>query len=291
MSCLIIGGDSKLASTLENAFSSHSISFYKSTRYTNKIAENIIFLDIEKPSLEIIENLEFSEVFFCAGVTKMQECEEQPKISQAINVEGTRQILEKLIFLKKKINFISSSQVFGRVNYPPTFLTPRVPLNLYGRQKKEIEDFLIRHAPGYCIFRPSKILNHKGDDIFKQWKEDLQRGKEIHPASNIRLSPILDSELVNILLYVRKKNLTGIFHASATDSLTYSEAAYMLADIMNIDKKLISPQNVEIPEIYIQPYPNLNLMNDHLIPAHFFKDASSTLKLYFKKLCNDEYRN
>jgi dTDP-4-dehydrorhamnose reductase len=110
-------------------------------RVPNKLINNQISFDLEFDSPE--SRLSFLEkndvVVILAGMTKPNLVFENQEKSKLINVEKMSILIDFLKRKKNRIIFVSSVEVFDGCNAPYTENSDRNPLNLYGKQKAEIE--------------------------------------------------------------------------------------------------------------------------------------------------------
>lgn len=106
------------------------------------------FFDTEEPVYAVI----------CAGVTKLKECVQEREKSYKVNVETTIRLIQDLLSMGAKPVFISSSFVFdGNAGYYCESQS-RSPVNAYGRDKVEVEDFIKFEAPGMLVPRLDKLV-------------------------------------------------------------------------------------------------------------------------------------
>lgn len=111
------------------------------TRVPDKTIENQIAFDLEFDSPEDkLSMLQKNDVvIILAGITKPNLVFEEEKRSRLINVEKMSNLIDFLNHKKCKIIFISSVEVFDGYNAPYSETSSVNPLNLYGKQKAEIE--------------------------------------------------------------------------------------------------------------------------------------------------------
>ena len=112
--------------------------------YFSKPEENLIQFDITNPEISSLGDLTNERYcIICSAIGRIDDCKKEEEKSRKINVEGTKKLIEQL-FSKNIIPiFFSSSYVFSGDNKNPDEKDERNPRTVYGKQKKEIEDFLI----------------------------------------------------------------------------------------------------------------------------------------------------
>ena len=111
------------------------------TRVPDKSTKNQINFDFEFDSP--VNKLSFIEendvVVILAGITKPNLVFEDKEKSRLINVEKMSNLIDFLRDKQCKVIFVSSVEVFDGHNAPYSEKSFRNPLNLYGKQKAEIE--------------------------------------------------------------------------------------------------------------------------------------------------------
>ena len=113
-------------------------------------------------------------IIHLASITSTEECEKNPEKAYRVNVQGTKNIVVASQNAGAKLVFMSSEQVFnGNTDdgpYDEHVLA--VPNTIYGKTKKEAEDYIVRHCENAVILRLNWIFGmpEKGfrttDNIF-----------------------------------------------------------------------------------------------------------------------------
>ena len=239
---LIVGGDSTIGGALSHFWSKINIPFHSSTRHKE-------FESNEKPFIDLLDNqtfknlLSYESVVICAGITNMKYCENNPKETRTVNVCGTIELIKKLVKEKTHIVFISTNQVFNGKKPMQKPDAPRKPINEYGKQKAEVEEF-IENISNSCILRLTKVVEPEMT-LLNNWKKCLSESKPISAFTNMSLSPINIDKVVkkiNILAFQKK---TGIFQLSGGDDITYFEFAQDFAEMNGYSRNLVTKDTWE----------------------------------------------
>lgn len=90
--------------------------------------------------------------------------ERDPETSQAVNVEGSRRLLDALEAQPSAPRFVfaSSYSIYGETRHLETLVTaetPPSPLNHYTRHKVEVEQMIQDSSLPFCILRLGAVLN------------------------------------------------------------------------------------------------------------------------------------
>ena len=85
-------------------------------------------------------------------------------------------------------------------------------------------------------------------------KNNLEQNKPIKVVSDQYRTPTLVDDLAKATLNIAKKDLEGIYHISGGEYLSVYEFALKIANIFELDEKLISPiTSIELNELAKRP--------------------------------------
>lgn len=212
------------------------------------------------------------------------------KTAWAVNVEGTRNILEAAKESGKKIIYISTDFVFdgtpknaylasrstsspargastGQANGYTEEDKPN-PINWYGVTKYEGERVVIDSELPYLICRiafPYRANFDKKRDFLRGILEKLKNGEKIMMVSDKKITPTFIDDIAFSLEVLIRKNLRGIYHLVGESSHTPLEAAYLIAKMFGFDESLINSTTRETYFAGRAPRPfSLVLKNDKL---------------------------
>ncbi len=145
---------------------------------------------------------------------------------------------------------------------------PRVPEQApvdpcceYGRQKARVEEWLRENAPDRsAIVRITKVLSARMP-LFVRWRDELARGHPIRPFSDLTMAPVWIDTAVDALLEIGKMQRGGVYHVSASEDVSYAEAARHVFANGNA-RNLVLPISVEradFPVVTRQKYTSLGM--------------------------------
>jgi dTDP-4-dehydrorhamnose reductase len=243
MTILIIGGDSMIGSSLAQRLRAQKIDVIETTRRSTTITSSKIWLDLFEPLITVpLPNIQCCVI--CAAVSKFEACAEDPKTTRQINVEAAFAISKQMSDLGAHILFLSSDQVFDGSVAHEKLDTHRNPKTEYGFQKSEAEEQIEAIGGDITILRLSKVLEEE-PPLFLSWRNNLNIGKSITPFIDRTFSPTsLDFVLAAIIRIIKARAL-GIFQISGDEDLTYSWAARLLIDYLNVNPILCQPIQFE----------------------------------------------
>ncbi|NDV23229.1 sugar nucleotide-binding protein [Desulfovibrio sp. JC022] len=198
-----------------------------------------------------------------AGISGYKECAESPE-SRIVNVEQTLKLCRNLLERGAKILFPSSTAVFDGKTTFPTPETPTSPSTEYGRQKNEVENFLLKYPEQTAIVRLTKLLE-RDTPLISSWLNDLATGKTITPFNDRSIAPVLFEDAALACCRIMEYGNGGVFHCSGPQEISYLEFAHMVCKRSGFDSNLIKPASC----------------NDFLdyCPVHCGLETSATEKL------------
>ena len=209
---LIVGGNSLVGSGIYKYLKNNN----KNVKFTTRkktLSKNAIYFDLKNPKKLKIKN---SKVFFCAAITSIPFCEENPKDSEKINVINTLKTIKNLLKNNCKIIYFSSQAVFDGYKKNCTELDKPNPTCNYGKQKLLVERELIK-LKNIIIIRPTKILSIN-DGLLCNWKKLLIQNKKINVFDDLYISPISIDFVIKFVVNVKSK---GIYHLSGNSKIAY----------------------------------------------------------------------
>ncbi|MBF0295816.1 MAG: sugar nucleotide-binding protein [Magnetococcales bacterium] len=167
---------------------------------------------------------QFSHAFILHGMTRVNDCVQDPATSERVNVREILGLLDACATYGIKPIFTSSDLVFDgrRGLYAET--DPPNPLVRYGQQKRIIEKRLAESELA-CVVRLPKVYSaaHDGVSLFSVWWGALTANQPIRCAHDRIFSPIDVTDVVVGLTAIATRNLSGIFHLCGPQALSIME--------------------------------------------------------------------
>lgn len=234
---LIVGSDSYIGKALTDKFSEDYNTFYTSRNREKSIGKNLIHIDLLELDLaKIPEDIQLA--YICAGISKKDDCENNPDVSQQVNVVSTIKLIEYLVKLKTHVVFLSSNEVFSGDKPFVKHNDEYTALSLYGKQKVDVEKAIFK-LPNISIVRLTKVLNSR-DSLLKGWINCLTSGKEIQAFTDLSMSPITLSYTIKALMLIGLNKMCGIFHLSGKSDESYFDIALLIAKKLSASHKLVN---------------------------------------------------
>lgn len=163
----------------------------------------------------------------CAGMGNPRACEQNPDLSYRCNVEGT-------VRLGQQLKEAGIFPVFFSSDYVLDDSHQVVPLNVYGKQKKELEQCALKI--GGLIIRLSKVYGlEKGDGtLFDEMAQKMVRKEKIQAAYDQIFSPICIQDLIRFLPEALNEGMQGIITLSGPTFASRFEMALYLEKLLKL---------------------------------------------------------
>ncbi|MCX7718066.1 MAG: SDR family oxidoreductase [Candidatus Sumerlaeaceae bacterium] len=192
-----------------------------------------------------------THIIHAGAMTKTDECERDPNAAQAVNVDGTRHLLEAAERADSHFTLVSTDLVFdGRRPggmYPVEEQggpdEPR-PVMEYGRTKlaaeRIVRDYMARGGAA-AVVRSALIYGPPGAPrpCFLEWL--LRNIREARGAvfTDEYRSPVFVGDLCRLLERVATRRATGLWHASGPERLSRYEFALLAADAAGLPRERV----------------------------------------------------
>jgi len=234
----------------------------------------------------------------CAAFTKVDECETERKISERINVEGTRNLAQAAARYDKTTVHISSDFVFnGRKRLPQPYFEddPMDPLCFYGFTKMESEMAVKQNTRNYIIIRAGWLYGIRGDNFLKKiLRVALKRKRESICVVNDQFgSPTWSYRVARQIKLLLDNGKEGIYHATSEGYCSKYELAKYFLEKMGIKTPVVPCATKEYPTPAIRPVnsilENRQLKREGLnVLLNWRKDLDTFIDKYGEDLLREE---
>jgi dTDP-4-dehydrorhamnose reductase len=202
-----------------------------------------IALDLldEKATRRLFDSIRPAWIVHCAAATDVDWCEANPEEAYRINADVPRRLALIASELGALLVFISTDSVFdGRRGSYEESEEPS-PVNVYGRTKVAAEGFVTASAPRSLVVRTNFFAwSPAGRRGIAEWiLSRLESGLPVPAFSDVRFSPLLATDLAQLVLDMIAAGLRGLYHVTASESCTKYEFALRLAQCFDLDPAAI----------------------------------------------------
>lgn len=235
---LIVGGDSAIGRNLKVFWENLGVKFHASTRHLDAVSYERPYIDLTNGVWDAIHEVRYESVVFCAAVTGLANCENNPSFSRRVNVENTLNLARLLSGNAEYLLFLSSDQILGESigGHEQNELSDY--MSEYGRQKAETEvGFMSLSNAG--VLRLGKVV-HEDWLLFRNWKKRLRAGERIEAYVNLNLAPVRIEDVVFKIDELLKAKEPSIFRFAASEEISYFMFAKEIARELGVDPCLVS---------------------------------------------------
>ncbi len=245
---------------LGNAFFQYYRSFYPDLIATHRVADSLFQkLDLSDPhwSFESFDLNGYSYALIAAAIPNTLFCENEPKKSRQVNVEGTLRLVKALVERKIVPIVFSSDYVFDGKSGSYQETSSLNPLNQYGMQKFELEQRIARDfEKETLVVRLSKVYGtRKGDrTLIDEMISSMVSGKPVRAAVDLTFCPIEIGDAVRAVAELQRCNARGLYQVCGDDALTRFELANRVQKSLGVDKGLLIRISLdELNETFLRP--------------------------------------
>ena len=180
-----------------------------------KIDEVTQFVHVNRPDV----------VINCAGLTDVQECENNVDEAYRVNAIGVRNVALAANEVNAKVIQISTDDVFDKESRIPYNEFDNVhPRTIYGKSKAAGEKILTQLLTRFVIIRSSWIYGI-GRDFVDEVLRNVGQGKTMEVPNNQYAAPTSAKELAKVIRYFIDNEEYGLYHVVCPGSCSRYEFA------------------------------------------------------------------
>ena len=180
-----------------------------------KIDEVTQFVHVNRPDV----------VINCAGMTDVQECENNVDEAYRVNAIGVRNVALAANEVNAKVIQISTDDVFDKESRIPYNEFDNVhPRTIYGKSKEAGEKILTQLLNRLVIIRSSWIYGI-GRDFVDEVLRNVGQGKKMEVPNNQYAAPTSAKELAKVIRYFIDNEEYGLYHVVCPGSCSRYEFA------------------------------------------------------------------
>jgi len=171
-----------------------------------------------------------THAYILHGETNIDKCAGDPRGTAEINVAGTKRVIDDLLEHGVTPVFASSDAVFDGSRGLWTEEDPVNPILTYGRQKAEVERYLLEKTGAGLVLRLAKVVATapSANDMLSEWFNRLESGTEIRCARDQVLSPLAVDDAVTAFTRLAESGRSGVFHVCGPRPITRLDLLQLL---------------------------------------------------------------
>jgi len=170
-------------------------------------------------------------------------CEAHPDAAYALNLEGTRNVIDAATRFGVKVVYYSTDYIFDGKAGPYSEEDIPCPISVYGQTKWKAEQLIQSKASDYLILRTTAVFGWErtSRNFAMQVWEHLQTRKSMRVPDDQWCNPTLADYLTEVTVRLLHMGAQGVFNVVGKDRMPRSELGKVLARAMALDPILIIP--------------------------------------------------
>lgn len=213
-----------------------------------------------------IEQEKPDAVIHTAAAVNVDECEGNPEWAHKLNEEVTKNIADICNELGVKLVYISSDAVFDGEDEKLYDEEDQVnPLNVYAKTKLGGEKQVLKYKRN-LVFRTNIYgQNIQDKKSFGEWiLSSLEEGKTLNMFEDIDFSPILVSDLAEIIYKALEADLCGLYHVCATGCISKYEFGIKMKEIFDLHTGIINKSQSDMMHFKAKRSKHMGMSNEKI---------------------------
>ncbi|VVB92213.1 GDP-L-fucose synthase [uncultured archaeon] len=175
--------------------------------------------------------------------SNVEYCEENPKETWHMNVEGSKNVIEAARDIGSKFVFFSSDYVFDGSNGPYSEEDAPNPINEYGKQKLAVENIINDYLSDHLIIRTTVVYGWEiaGKNFCIRLIKNLKENKSMKVPFDQIGSPTYALNMVQAVKDLVETDKRGIYHVVGSDLMDRYTFARNVAEVFELDECFLIP--------------------------------------------------
>jgi dTDP-4-dehydrorhamnose reductase len=231
----------------------------------------LVFCDLTSAgaAAALVEDCCPTSIIHCAALTNVDACEADSESAWRVNVEMPKQLAVLAAERGAQFVHISTDSVFDgkRGSYAEEDAVG--PVNTYAWSKLKGEIAVQEAFPEALILRTNIYgWNMQRKASLAEWiLNRLGAGVEVPGFDDVIFCPILVNDLVDLILEMLDRKLTGLFHAVGSEACSKYEFALRVAKLFGADYSLVRRASVDTAALGAPRPKNVTLKVERLACA------------------------
>lgn len=205
-------------------------------------------------------------IIHTAALTEVDRCELHPEAAYLANTLMPETLARAAARAQVPLLHISTDAVFDGLRGDYTEEDVPNPINVYAKTKLAGERAVADAYPGALIVRVNFFgWSWQGRRSLAEFIfNNLSAGVPFYGFEDVFFCPLLVNDMVEILLEMLDRKLSGIYHVVSSECQSKYAFALMLAQEFGFDNSLISPAPFTMGNLVAKRSPRLTLRSDKL---------------------------
>ncbi len=245
---LVIGGSGQIGGAVVRRVddADHTVGFtYHTTK--SQIGDLTHYqLDIRDRvrTIEVITEMEPNVIVHAAAATDVDRCETDTKLARAVNLDGTKHVVEACERVDAHLITLSTAYVFGGETGPYNVSDARCPVNTYGQSKAASERIVLSSDLRTTILRTDQPYGGWHDapsSDFVSWVlNNLERNAQLNVYDDWWGAPTHVHDISEAIQRIATNHHLGIFHCVGSTYLSRFAWAKQVATAFGYDPASIT---------------------------------------------------
>jgi len=200
---------------------------------------------VRESVFRLFAELRPAAVVHAAAMGNVDFAEQHREVAWQANVGGTQNIVDACRDYGARLIYLSSNAVFDGDHPPYDEVSPRHPVNSYGRLKVEAEDLVLASGLSWSLIRPILMYGwpypHGRDNPVTTWIRQLGAGQPVKAVDDRYWQPLYVGDCATLVWRLLQRRCEGVFHIAGPERLTMEEFARQTARVFYLDERLIQP--------------------------------------------------
>lgn len=200
-----------------------------------------IAIDTEANALHVLDELKPGLVVHTAGLTSVEQCEENPDKARLVNVTVAANVAKACAKAGVPLIHISTDHLFSGKNSLSDEAGLLAPINVYAKTKAEAEQQVLNANPAALVLRTNfygwgpSYRPSFSDAIIKA----LRHKKTITLFDDVYYTPIIINKLVSATHALIQRKASGIFNLVGDERISKYAFGLKIAERFQLDSGLI----------------------------------------------------
>lgn len=272
-SVLVVGATGSIGQALFEAFSKAGRPV-RGTSY-RRAAPGMVPFDLLRGDLEgLLAGLAPGDpVYLLSALTSPNAVAQSPELARQLNVEASRRLASAVLKKGGRLIHVSSTQVFDGTEGGYTETSPCRPLTLYGRLKREFEEFLLGQAGDWALIRTDAVAAAgvgTNCPVEKTYQSLWQGGARMAVDNILSLTAMDD--LVLALMRLALPAPSRLYHVAARPPVSRAELAERIRRLSRFGERM-DFRPVEFSQLqFPEPRPRATWLDAGLLRAELGMD-------------------
>ena len=201
-------------------------------------------------------------VIHTAAMVSPDQCEKDPHMAQAINVEGTREVARWAEARNATMVYFSTDLVFDGKKGAYNEEDPPAPLNVYGRTKLAGEEEVLRICTRGVVVRLAlsygTTRGARGDWTLSM-RRALDAGKTLHLYTDQFRTPAYVGDTAEAVFRLARRGRNGIYHMGGGERISRHGFGQKFCHIFGLDEEKFIPVRMEETQMDAPRAPDCSL--------------------------------